>query len=582
MNLLNLVTFLGFELALDFVIFMMFFFMVFFLATLFIIRYHAAAKKHHHAIQQRINFYLVYRINLKLDVVYEIDPKHPTKDRMIPVATFLKRFASNEAEKMYHWWENLIGAKLDTPWILTTQALRSPYGKSRQMIFEVIKIDESKQVLHLHQYALKYLKPNNKKFTAKQVIISSQQALAMVKKLPQKQGVLFSFHILFPRKGLDEQFKYFYLSQCKEKILRYLSPQLVLIDTAQDILILATKSMENHAYMQVAQTLYRVVTQYIELNALESLIKFNLAIVEHQHFPNDLRTLIRKAKDLNQMMLKRKLLISTFEKNQPLTQTLEKNETMFAHEFYRELKFELLYRPLIQLPDVEVVAQQILLHPLVVSPLSSFDLLSEASLMVEYPKEFYRRYLYLVQQVLSQGSIPLLVPFSLAMTLTDYLQELMSFSQPGNLWIYLDEFEVKELAATINTLKSWAEPLKRMGCKFALGLDDVSVNLEPSIYEFMDYFVMDYRRMINIENEQKTAIQLKLLFQNYGPFNKPFIVVDLISESAVDSLPFKHVKIMSAEWMMGFQATMDQPSKRQMTRLKNLVTKQEKVYGKTN
>jgi hypothetical protein len=581
-NSSNFLNILDLNWDVEFFIFLLVFFGLLLIIFLFIIRYRLDTKKHEQAIQQRINFYLVYRINLKLDMVYELDPKHPNQDRMIPVSKFLKRFSSLEAEKMYQWWESLIRAKLDTPWILTTQALRSPNGKSRQMIFEVVKIDETKQVLHFHQYALKYLKPSNKKYTAKQIIVSSQQALQLVKKMPPKQGVLFSFHILFPRKGLDEQFKYFYLSQCKEKILPYLSPQLILIDTAQDILILATKLIENHAYMQIAETFKRVITQYIELNALESLIRFNLAIVEHQHFPNDLRTLIRKAKDLNQIILKRKVPIGIFEKNQPLTQTLEKNESLFAHEFYRELKFDLLYRPMIQVPEVEISAHQVMIHPFSGNPLSSFELLNEAPLMVDYPKEFYRRYLYLVQQLLSQTTKPLLVPFSLAMKSSDYHQEFLTYTNTDKLWVYLDEFEVKELATNIHTLKSWAEPLKRLGCQFVLGLDDITVNLESSIYAFVDYLVMDYRRMVNLEDEQKTSIQLKILFQNYAPFQKPFIITDIISEAAMDGLPFKHVKIIGADWMMGYQPQLEVPSKRQMLRLKNLITKQEKVYGKTN
>ncbi len=539
-------------------------------------------KKHQISIQQRINYYLVYRINLKLDVIYEFDPKHPRTDRMIPISQFLKSYSPTEAEKLYQWWEKLLRAKMDTPWIFTTKTTKKKQDKNRQIIFEVIKIDEANQSIHLHRFALKYLKPNPKRFVNKQVIISSQQAINIVKKMPPKQGGIYSLHLVFPRAGLDEQFKYFYLSQIKEKILPFLSPQLLLLDTANDIILLSTKNLETHVYMEVAQTLTRVVSQYVEVNALESLIKFNLAIIEHKHFPNDLRVLIRKVKELNQLMVKKKVMISTFEKHQPITQTLEKNETQFADEFYHKLKFELLFRPLVGLPEVQLTGQQILIHPQIATSLNSFELLYEAPMMVEYTKDFYRRYLSLIQQALNKEPQFLLAPFSLVMKLHDLTQELKAIVNPKQLVVYLDEFEVKELAATSTSLKTWADPLKALGVSFAIALDDVIVNMGQDLYQFFDFFVIDYRRMINVENDQKTAIQLKLIFQNFSRFEKPFIILDLLSEGSLDFIPFKHVKIMGADWLMSFQSSLETPSKRQMNRVKNYLSKQEKFYGKTN
>jgi hypothetical protein len=78
-------------------------------------------RKHKLAIKQRIHHYLVYRVNLKLDVVYEFNPKYPGHDKLIPVSQFLKKFQPSDAEKIYQWWEKLLHSKLDTPWILTTK-----------------------------------------------------------------------------------------------------------------------------------------------------------------------------------------------------------------------------------------------------------------------------------------------------------------------------------------------------------------------------------------------------------------------------------------------------------------------------
>jgi hypothetical protein len=555
------------------------FFMTFFTIYLIFI---SQQKKHQLSINQRIHHYLVYRINLKLDVVYEYDPKHPGREKLITVSKFLKKFHPAEAEKIYEWWEKLLQAKLDTPWILTTKSMKKKQDSHRQLIFEIIKINETKQTIHFHQYGLKYLKPNPRKVATKQLVISSQQALDIVKKMPIKQGAFISIFMMFPRTGLDEQFKYFYLSQIKEKLIPYLSSQLLLIDTANDILILATKSLETHQYMQIAQSLFRVISQYVEVNALESLIKFNMAMIEHKHFPNDLRTLIRKSKELSQIMMKKKLTVLAYEKHQPVAQTLEKNETLFADDFYRQLKFNLLYRPLVSQPEVELVGQQIIIQPQMASSLNTFELLREVPIMVDYTKDFNRRYLSLIQQSLSSQQGLLLTPFSLTMKLQELLSEIKNLTNVNQLLVLLDETEINEIATSETSLKTWADPLKRMGVRFAIALGDTTSNMEDPIYQFFDYLVIDYKRMINVENNQKTAIQLKSIFQNFQRFQKPFVVIDMLSEASLELLPLKHVKMLSADWIMGFQSKIEQPTKRQVNRIKNLINKQEQYHGKTN
>jgi cell division protein FtsL len=539
-------------------------------------------RKHQLAIKQRIHHYLVYRINLKLDIVYEFDPKHPGQDKLIPVSQFLKKFQPSDAEKIYQWWEKLLRSKLDTPWILTTKSMKKKQDSNRQLIFEIIKIDETKQTIHFHQYGLKYLKPNLKKISTKQLVISSQQAFDVVKKLPVKQGAFISIFMMFPGNGLDEQFKYFYLSQCKEKLIPYLSPQLLLIDTANDILVLATKSLETHEYMQIAQSLFRVISQYVEVNALESLIKFNLALIEHKHFPNDLGTLRRKSKELHQIMMKKKLTVLAYEKHQPVAQTLEKNETIFADDFYRQLKFNFLYRPLVNQPEIDVIGQQVMIQPNMPTALNTFELLKEVPIMMEYTKEFYRRYLSLIQQSLTLQQGILLTPFSLTMKLQELLPEIKNLTAADQLVVLLDENEINEIATTEISLKTWADPLKRVGVHFAIAVDDMTPNMEDPIYQFFDYLVIDYKRIINVENNQKTSIQLKSIFQNFSRFEKPFVVIDMLSEASLELLPLKHVKILGADWIMGFQSKADQLTKRQVAKIKNLINKQEQYHGKTN
>jgi hypothetical protein len=168
------------------------------------------------------------------------------------------------------------------------------------------------------------------------------------------------------------------------------------------------------------------------------------------------------------------------------------------------------------------------------------------------------------------------------MKLQELLSEIKNITGATQLVVMLDETEINEIATSETSLKTWADPLKRIGVRFAIALGEMTPNMEDPIYQFFDYLIIDYKRMINVENNQKTAIQLKSIFQNYSRFQKPFVVIDMLSEASLELLPLKHVKMLSADWIMGFQSKIEQPTKRQVNRIKNLINKQEQYHGKTN
>jgi len=230
-----------------------------------------------------------------------------------------------------------------------------------------------------------------------------------------------------------------------------------------------------------------------------------------------------------------------------------------------------------------VFGQQIMIQPQTATTLSTLELLQDANELMTYTKDFYRRYLYLIGQiVLPSLDQMILVPFSLVVKPFEFLNDIKNLPNAKNLVLLLDEQEVKELAATEVSLKAWADPFHRFGIKFALSIDDLNTNLPDAIYQYFDFYLLNYKQIINVENTQKTAIQLKLIFQNFNKFNKPFILVDPLSEASLELLPLKHVKILGADWIMSYQTNPDEPSKRSINKLKSLIDKQEQYYGKTN
>jgi hypothetical protein len=105
--------------------------------------------------------------------------------------------------------------------------------------------------------------------------------------------------------------------------------------------------------------------------------------------------------------------------------------------------------------------------------------------------------------------------------------------------------------------------------KLALNLDDYTINLEETMYQAFDYFVLDQRLISQVQNDERGLLTLKLIFQNFAKFHKPFIVVDIPLESVIDLLPANHVKILGGDFISPYQTSVPTLAKRTLNRLKN-------------
>jgi hypothetical protein len=85
-----------------------------------------------------------------------------------------------------------------------------------------------------------------------------------------------------------------------------------------------------------------------------------------------------------------------------------------------------------------------------------------------------------------------------------------------------------------------------------------------------------------VETDERALIKFKLTIQNFKVFSKPFITLDLTSESVIDSLPTNHVKIIGGDFIAPFEELPNPPPNRTVNRLKAIIMKQDKIYGKTS
>lgn len=551
-----------------------------FLVMIFLIGFRQDQNDHFHAIQQRLNYGLVFRFNLTMGQVEEYDLRKGRTLKRYVLDHFLKGFPVPQQTSFMTWLDSLVKKQHDAPWTFQSH-LSKDKRHQQQVIFEVNYVDHDKQIINVNRYMLRYLKPNPKQSRFTRRVLTTEEALRVTKKLGKKDGAFFYISFNFGRSSLDDQFKTFYLSQFKEKLLPYLSNQLQIIDTLNDIYILSTQRLERQGYISIAQTFIRMIAQYLELNSLDTLVKFTVSIVEHQYFPNDLKALILKAREMNAFMFSKSMNFLVYDPVQPMSSSQDQVIEHKRMDLFAKFNFQLGFRPYLDLTTSTYAGQLLQIQPKQDMILSTLEILQMAS-NTNDARAFYEQYIKKIQHIHATTSEKLLIPLSIQMPLETLMKEYDAFSTPYRHQLFFDELEIKELDIPSADILPILSLFTRQKIGVGLVLDDANQDLDSSIYEQCSFFVLDARRVRFLESDEKALLQFKRILKEFAIFNKPFMIFDLHSEGAVDLLPLNRVKILSADFILGWQNEPMQPTVQTMNRFQQRMFKQEKIYGKTN
>lgn len=574
---LNLLTF---QESTFYILFFSIFFLLVFILVIFLIGFYQERSDHQLAIQQRLNLSLIYRMSMKENKVEEFDIRRKNYHKTYVLDDFVKLFSPSDHASLMMWLTQLTKKSRDVAWTFQTHLFKDK-RQFQQVIFEVNHIHTETEVIHLRRYVLRYLKPNAKKRRSIRYALTTEEAIRVTKKMNKNEGALFYISFNFGRSSLDDQFKAFYLSQFKERLLPYLSPQLQIIDTLNDLYVLSTKRLERQQYIAIAQTFIRMIAQYLEVNSLESLVKFTVAIVEHHYFPNDLKALIRKAREMHAYMFSKSMNFLVYDPVQPLTSAQDAAMEQKQKELFAKFNFSIQFRSLIDLSTIQPTSQLISIVPRDDLFMSTLDIL-QAAHNTNDARGFFNQYMKKLQEFHTTTTFKGMIPLSIQMPIVNLMKEYDVLSTPYRHQYYIDELEMKEADLQDTQLTPLLRLFHQNHLSIGLALDDAKFDLEDAVYAQFDFFVLDHRHVQSIESDEKSRLQFKRILQQFAVFNKPFYVWDLHSESAFELLPLNRVKIVGADVIQPWQESPSDPSLKMMSKMRQWLIKQEKIYGKTN
>jgi len=187
------------------------------------------------AINQRIHHYLIYRIHLETGRVEIFNLQKPKLKQSLSMETFLKTLTVESKEKFETWLLQLIKARNETTWTFKVSLSKSD-RVGKQVIFDVEHVHYDDKIIHLRRYGLRYMQPGQRgsQLSTPQSI-SIQKAIKLFAKLSEKDGSIIYFQFNFGQSELDDQFKLFYLTQIKERLIPFIFNQFMIMDTTNDL-----------------------------------------------------------------------------------------------------------------------------------------------------------------------------------------------------------------------------------------------------------------------------------------------------------------------------------------------------------
>ena len=103
---------------------------------LFLIVFQQDAKDHFTAIQQRLNYGFVYRLDLKLGKVEEYDMRKRRRVKTYLMDDFMRFYRPEQRDELTLWLTRLLKQQSDVPWTFQTHLIKDK-RQQQQVIFEV-------------------------------------------------------------------------------------------------------------------------------------------------------------------------------------------------------------------------------------------------------------------------------------------------------------------------------------------------------------------------------------------------------------------------------------------------------------
>jgi len=508
-------------------------------------------------VHNQSNSVRVFVIDFNKNEVRYFNQSNLRYQRVMSIDDFYHQFHANDSKKVQNWIISVLDPLAEAPHYLEADVLVNRDKKSYFSLLEVKKVDRATNVVHLESYILRYSIPKSRSSSKgkKAIVMEDQMQVLLTDSKNKQKGATYVVRF-FPTKrknNFTKEIPTVFMSQLKDQVYPFLSSTRYLIPMAEnDLAIVDTKASSSNTCLQLAHSISRAISRYLDVNAFKDDFDYAIGIAENKYFPADFAKLYKNAKIMSLVAENRNLRVAIYDKNVSLSEFKSDSFNEEIDVMIRDNKLNYQYRPILDVHNISNFG-----YFSYVKTLSSlFSSIGEAK---EYARQSTRGQDKDLFDAISNKVIPDFVAqrdgsylklfFAVLMSERSFIiQSLSRIShvKEANLILTFDEEDLvsftMENEATIPELMKF----KDAGYEIAVILANKDLLLASDIYGVFDYFVVDGRMTTDINKNNRRRAFLHTLCDKLVHYKKPIIATDLENWNSVELMTKSGINLVSS------------------------------------
>ncbi len=521
----------------------------------------------------------IYSIDLKNGVVRYFDRNKLRLQKTVSVDSFLDQFIEQERDIVRVWLADLVNSKTDTPSYIEADIRLNRNKKVFFSFIQVQKIDYKNKIIHLESYIMKFLVSKSKIFNKGKKSITTiaqmQEMIANSKHKPHVTAVLIRFYHARLQSNPTRQVESLLLAQLKNCISPFLSQQRFMVDlTDSSIVVLDLKITSRRDVLQLAHSIEKQLSRYIDLNALHEAYEYSIGVCEYSKSDGSLSELIKKAKAASIVADNTLEHIALYDEDMQI----EKNSVIsFEKEIENIIKnkeLRYLFRPILNMKRGTILGYSSFVKS-ENAIFNSVHEIKEYSYKTGSSKDLFTLVAknvipYYAENVESENQR--LFYYISVTEVRLVIKSLSRMSDAKNVRIVLvfDEEEIYDWQHENGDISKDIDELTSKGYEVALNLKNKNLLLTSNTISIFDYFIIDGTLSGGVKKNSRMRLAIHTLVETLEQFKRPTIVMDIETWNGIELMMKSGIDYISSDVLAPYSEQLERVDKKKTLKLKSM------------
>lgn len=516
-------------------------------------------RKFFNGIKKTTNTTRIFIIDTRNNVVTYFDGNKIRNKRKENLGAFYAGFYPEDQEKVKAWIYDICVRQIQVDEYLQSDVVVNHGRNNFFSLLKLIKFNRETGILHIENFILPYITPNNTFKKAKELfgLLSKEQMKEIITTTKSDDGFTYGIRFFNTQSHFSatENVEQLMILIPKNAVYSFVKdkhhPRQLLENAINEVILFDLKLGTKEEALVLAGSLEKEIKKQISINGLDNYVSFSIGIVQNSQYYQDYDSIVATAQQACIFAQQNNFKYYLFERNSssPIVETGQ-----YAKEVYKLLQpntLRFLFRPIIDCNSGKVVGYFDYVKSYT-TPYNGYMEMSKYASRAEKNKELFS---LVAKNVINRFSNERLDPFSilfLSLSLVDAPYILDVIHQIPNaknidLVLLFEEREINNNSSQLSVIDSYILGIKNEGIKVALLLDDKNLILTNDVYYKFDYFIIKALPQTEMRHDEKINLSIRSLAEQLLKFKKPIVATDLNSVADVEFTIKSGITLLSSD-----------------------------------